>query len=427
MSDQVDDLVELTPDLASLGWDNGLEAWATEVMSQANTPGDHGEQGTATRGRIARVSRGFCLVFTGGSALLAASGSNRVALDADPATGDFVIIDDDPEDGPSIAAIAPRRSALQRRAPGRVPEPQVLAANADAVFIMNGLDRDLNLRRIERMLVVAWDSGAQPVIVLTKADLDPDVEATVDQVRAISAGVEVLAISTVADRDLDRVRSLIDPNRSIALLGPSGVGKSTLVNYLSSGVVQLTGEVRAADRRGRHTTVTRDLVPLPGGGFIIDAPGIREIGLWQAYAGLSQAFPEIAEAAESCRFADCDHLQEPGCGVTRALTEGTVVERRLDHWRELMAELDLQETQLTEFARRSESRDRADAEDHNRLPEGDARFSCGAHNTGERLGQCQNFRWHRPRCGDDKLSMYGHVLGKGTVDRDADLLHLGAI
>jgi ribosome biogenesis GTPase len=360
---QVDDLVELTPDLASLGWDDDLDAWAVEIEGPSGSPSGEAEPGEVLRGRIARVSRGFSLVFTGGSALLAASGSNRVSLDLVPATGDFVIVRHEPDDGPCITAIAPRRSALQRRAPGRIPEPQILAANADTVFIMHGLDRDLNLRRIERMLVVAWDSGAEPVVVLTKADLDPEVEATVEQVQAISAGVEVLAISNVADRGLDRVRELIGPNRSIALLGPSGVGKSTLVNNLSNGVVQLTGEVRAADRRGRHTTVTRDLVPLPEGGFLLDAPGIREIGLWQAYTGIAKAFPEITEAAQSCRFADCDHLQEPGCGVTAARADGTVVERRLDHWRELMAELDLQETQLTEFARRSESRDRAEAED----------------------------------------------------------------
>ncbi len=356
----IDDLVELTPDLASLGWTDDLDAWADETEMQAIAGTSEGE---VTRGRIARVSRGFSLVFTGGAALLAASGSNRAVLDQVPATGDFVLVRNDPDDGPSIGAIAPRRSALQRRAPGRVPEAQVLAANADTVFVMHGLDRDMNLRRIERMLVVSWDSGAVPVVVLTKADLDPDVETTLEQVRTISAGVEVLAISTVADRDLDRVQSLFADNRSIALLGPSGVGKSTLVNFLSDGMVQLTGEVRAADHRGRHTTVTRDLIPLPDEGFIIDAPGIREIGLWQAYDGLARAFPEIVEASESCRFADCEHVQEPGCGVTAAMADGTVVERRLQHWRELMAELELQETQLTEFARRAESRDRADAED----------------------------------------------------------------
>ncbi|MCP3991862.1 MAG: ribosome small subunit-dependent GTPase A [Actinomycetia bacterium] len=356
----IDDLVELTPDLASLGWNEELDAWADETVIRTGIGTSEGE---VVRGRIARVSRGFSLVFTGGAALLAASGSNRAVLDLVPATGDFVVVRNDPEDGPSIAAIAPRRSALQRRAPGRVPEAQVLAANADTVFVMHGLDRDMNLRRIERMLVVSWDSGAEPVVVLTKADLDPDVSATLEQVQTISAGVEVLAISTVADRDLDRVQSLLDDNQSVALLGPSGVGKSTLVNFLSDGVVQLTGEVRAADHRGRHTTVTRDLIPLPGGGFIIDAPGIREIGLWQAYDGLAKAFPEIAEAAASCRFADCDHVQEPGCGVTAAMADGAIVERRLQHWRELSAELELQETQLTEFARRAESRNRADAED----------------------------------------------------------------
>jgi ribosome biogenesis GTPase len=351
----IDDLAALTPDLASLGWDDEREAWAAAIESEAGKP--------VSRGRIARVSRGFSLVFTGGEALLVASGSQRAEVGLVPATGDFVVVRDDPEDGPSLVGIAERRTALQRRAPGRIPEPQVLAANAEAVFVMHGLDRELNLRRLERQLVVAWDSGAQPAVLLTKADVEPDVDRVVDEVAAIAPGVEVLATSTTSGRDLDRVRAWFEGCRSVALLGLSGVGKSSLVNVLSDGVVQRTGEVRAADRRGRHTTVTRDLIPLPAGGFVIDAPGVREIGLWQAYAGLDLAFPEIAEAAATCRFADCEHLAEPGCGVRDGVEADAIPGRRLEHWRELQAELALQETQLAEAARRAESRQRAQAED----------------------------------------------------------------
>ncbi len=346
----IDDLAQLTPDLIALGWDDELEAWS-ETVDEA-----------MARGRIARVSRGFSLVFTGGDAVLAASGSTRSQTDLVPATGDYVVVADDPEDGPSLAAIAPRRSELTRRAAGRIPEPQVLAANVDDVFVMESLDRDVNVRRVERQLVLAWQSGAEPVIVLTKADQSDDPEAVAAEVGAIAPGVSIITTSAETDQGIDEIAARLDDTRTVALLGLSGIGKSTLVNRLSDGVVQRTGEVRATDRRGRHTTVTRDLIPLPGGGFIIDTPGIREMGLWQAYDGMAKTFPEISGEIPHCRFADCKHLDEPGCAVSAAMASGLIPERRLEHWRDLTEELDLQETQLEDYARRSESRDRADAE-----------------------------------------------------------------
>ncbi len=360
-SGDLDDLAQLTPDLTSLGWTDELGRWAEGIEAEI---GDD-----AVRGRIARVSRGFSVVFTGGDAVLAASGSDRGDLFDGPATGDFVVVGRDPEDGPVVAAIADRRSVLQRRASGRVPEAQVLATNIDAVFVMHGLDRPMNPRRLERQLVVAWDSGAEPVVVLTKADTIDDPDGAEAEAEAVAPGVDVLAVSTVSGRNLDAIRRRLEDHRAVALLGLSGIGKSTLVNALSDGRVQRTGEVRAADKRGRHTTVTRDLIPLPGGGLVIDAPGVREIGLWQAYEGLDRAFSEISEAALRCRFADCEHQAEPGCGVRAGLTAAAdggaepIAERRLEHWRELQAELALQETQLEEFNRRAESRDRAGAED----------------------------------------------------------------
>jgi ribosome biogenesis GTPase / thiamine phosphate phosphatase len=352
---EIDDLALLTPTLASLGWTAEHEQWA-QGLDDPTGP-------ALIRGRLARVSRGFSLVFTGGDALLAASGTGRTGLDSAPATGDFVLIRDDPDDGPILAAIAERTTALRRRAPGRLPGPQVLAANADAVLVMHGLDRPLNLRRLERQLVVAWDSGAEPIVVLTKVDAAPDPDAIAAEVAGAALGVEVIAISVVSGRNLDRLGELLATKHSMALLGLSGIGKSSLVNKLSNGQVQRTGEVRAGDNRGRHTTVTRDLIPLPGGQFMIDTPGVREIGLWQAHEGLAKTFPEIEEVALKCRFANCEHRLEPGCQVRAAVVRGAIEERRVEHYRELQGELTEQDEQLEEHDRRSESRARAEAED----------------------------------------------------------------
>ena len=294
--------------------------------------------------------------------MLAASSSVRSATGLAPATGDFVAIVDDPEDGPAISAIAPRRTDLTRRAPGQVPEPQTLAANADDVFVMHGLDRPLNLNRLERQLVIAWASGATPIVLLTKADEVDHHEEARQSIQQVAPEVLTLAISTVSGRNIDEVAKRFTGSRTIALLGLSGIGKSTLVNELSGGAVQRTGEVRATDRRGRHTTVTRDLIPLPHGGIVIDTPGIREIGLWQAWDGLDKTFPEIAEAVAACRFGDCDHTNEPGCGVMAARINGLTTERRVQHWKELRAELELQDTQLEDFHRRAESRSRAEVD-----------------------------------------------------------------
>lgn len=344
-----DDLTTLTPDLDSLGWSKTLQRWADK-------------QPEGPTGRIARTTRGFSLVFTGGAAMLAASSSVRSDAGIAPATGDFVKVIESAEDGPVIGAIAERRTSLARRAPGPIPGPQVLAANIDDVFVMHGLDRPLNLRRLERQLVIAWQSGAKPFVLLTKADEVRHHEEAVASIQQIAPGVEVLAISTVSGRNIDRVRSRFTGSRTIALIGLSGIGKSTLVNELSGGTVQRVGQVRATDKRGRHTTVTRDLIPLPDGGVVVDTPGIREIGLWQAHDGLAMAFPEIAEANDGCKFSDCAHDSEPGCAIRAARMNGLINERRLEHWTQLQAELDLQQDQLDDFDRRAESRDRADAE-----------------------------------------------------------------
>lgn len=343
-----DDLTSLAPSLESLGWRKSHDRWAEKNESDRV-------------GRIARTTRGFCLVFTGGEAILAASSSIRTDTGVAPSTGDFVGVDMDAEDGPVITAIAPRRTALTRRAPGQIPEPQVLAANVDDVFVMHGLDRPVNLRRLERQLVIAWQSGARPFVLLTKADEVAHHEEAVESIQQIAPGVKVLAISTVSGRNIERIRARFTGSRTIALIGLSGIGKSTLVNELSGGAVQRVGQVRTTDKRGRHTTVTRDLIPLPDGGIVVDTPGIREVGLWQASDGLARTFPEIAKATDLCRFNDCAHQKEPGCAVREARMDGTITDRRLSHWQQLADEIDLQNKQLEDFDRRSESRDGADA------------------------------------------------------------------
>ena len=351
----IDDLAALTPTLTSLGWNDQLERWAKEFETS------QGE--TQVRGRIARVSRGYSVVFTGGDAVMVHSSSERAALAEPPATGDYVLIGHDDEHNQVITATSSRRTALVRRAPGRVPMPQILAANIDHVLVMHGLDRELNIRRLERQLVVAFDSGATPVIVLTKSDYDQDLDDVLDRVNQAAAGVEVITTSVESGDGLDRLAELCTGSHTSVLLGLSGIGKSTLVNKLSDGVVQLTGEVRITDRRGRHTTVTRDLIPFPSGGMMIDTPGIREIGLWQAHHGLDLAFAELSSAAQQCRFADCSHGQEPGCAVQQLLKDGGSSQARLDHWKSLHDELAEQDQQLEEFERRNESRQRARAQD----------------------------------------------------------------
>ncbi len=337
--------------LERLGWSNDHDTWADIVAGDA----DH------LRGRIARADRGYSVVFTEKGPVVAASSSIRSETELNPATGDFTVVLS-PNDDPHLAAIAPRTSELRRRAPGRHPRPQVLAANVDDVFVMHGLDRPVNLRRLERQLVIAFDSGATPLVLLSKADEVRAPDEAVEAIRRIAPEAEVLAISARTGRGIDELCARFTGSHSAALMGLSGIGKSTLVNALSGGEVQRTSEVRAADRRGRHTTVTRDLIVLPGGGIVIDTPGIREIGLFRSYGGLARTFPEIYRAAKDCRFADCSHNGEPGCAV-QAGVASSLDERRLEHYRELKAELAHQEADIEEWARRAESRNRAAAED----------------------------------------------------------------
>lgn len=304
--------------------------------------------------RVARVDRGLPLI-------AAASGTER----AEPAThlikaggtmsrcvaGDWVAVArPDGHDMPLIEAILPRHSAFSRKDPGEETGEQVVIANVDVVFIVQSLSGGgINVARLERELVLAWESGARPVVVLTKADLSEDATAQRELAEEVAFGVDVIVESALTGQGIEEVRAHVGEGVTAALLGSSGVGKSTLLNRLVGTEVQATGEVRSGDDKGRHVTVARELVTVPGGGVVIDTPGMRAIGLWEAGQGMASAFPDIEELAQRCRFRDCSHEAEPGCAVVAAAETGELSSRRLDSYRRLT-------TELAEIARRQDER-----------------------------------------------------------------------
>jgi ribosome biogenesis GTPase / thiamine phosphate phosphatase len=255
-----------------------------------------------------------------------------------PAVGDWVAIDP-PQHGADarIRAVLPRVSRFSRRAAGDPTEEQVLAANIDTVFLVAGLDHDFNLRRLERYLLVAWESGASPVILLNKADLAADADARLSDVRTMAPTVPVYAVTCLAPETLHPVGLHLGRGRTGALLGSSGVGKSTIVNRLIGRDRLPTQDVRASDSRGRHTSTNRQLVLIPDVGLIIDTPGLREIQLWET-GGWTETFPDIAALAEQCRFRDCRHRQEPGCAVVAAVDAGALSANRHESYLKLAAE-----------------------------------------------------------------------------------------
>jgi ribosome biogenesis GTPase len=344
-------------DLESLGWDASL--------AEAFHPY---EQHGFVPARAAVEHRIEYVVY---SALgeLRAELAGRLRHDEEhPAVGDWLAVAARPDEGrATIHAILPRRSAFVRKVAWAETKPQVVAANVDVVFVVCGLDLNFNLRRIERFLTLAWESGAQPVVLLTKADLCDDVEAYVLEVESVAFGVPVHAVSAPHGDGVETVRSYIPHGRTAALLGSSGVGKSTLVNALVGEEVLATNDVRE-DGRGRHTTSHRELVPLPGGGVVLDTPGMRELQLWDAASGLESAFQDLDALVGQCRFADCAHGREPGCAVRAALADGTLDVERFESWLKLQRELE-------RLARKQDARARSDARKER------ARFARAQRNT----------------------------------------------
>ncbi len=255
-----------------------------------------------------------------------------------PAVGDYVTAEWQSDDSNAlITGLFPRKSCFIRKAAGTGKQEQVVAANIDTAFICMSLNNNFNIRRLERYLSITYDSGAAPVVILTKSDLCSDVESKIAQVQSAALGVDVLAVSSLAG-DYEAVEKYILPGRTVAFIGSSGVGKSTLINRLTGGDIA-TQEI-GKDDKGRHTTTRRELIALPNGAFVIDTPGMRELGMWDSGDGIDTAFADIEELSRRCKYADCTHTAEPGCAVLRALEDGTLDAARLESYRKLKTEND---------------------------------------------------------------------------------------
>ena len=325
--------------LADLGWDETFEAAFTAVAA--------GVSRTGVALRPARVTIEFNQIFRVYTeegeldAITAGRLKHRAVSRAElPAVGDWVALRKRPEeDRGAIVAVLPRRSKFSRRMAGQVTDEQVVAANVDVTFITMALDADYSTRRLERYLLLAHESGAAPVIILTKPDLASKLATQVAEVAAIAGDRPVHVVSPKRNEGVAELGGYLPRGRTGALLGSSGVGKSTIINRLMGEDVQKTREVRDADSKGRHTTTHRELVVLPGGGLIIDTPGMRELQLWDANDAVREAFDDVEALAAGCHFTDCRHRDEPRCAVKAAVENGTLARERLDSYRTLQAEL----------------------------------------------------------------------------------------
>jgi len=290
-------------------------------------------------GRISSVNKKGCKVYLRGGVVRARIPGSLRQDGRYPAVGDWVAISRDDSGTCTIHDILPRKNKISRKDAGRTTGEQVIATNIDTAFIMTSLNRDLNMRRLERYLSVVRQSGVEPVIVLNKSDVCAHVQAKVNEVKAIAPDVPVYAISAAEETGMESLSSYLQDGKTVVLLGSSGVGKSTLINALEGSDRQKVGEIRENDCRGRHITTVREMILLKSGGVIIDNPGMRELQLWDAGIGLQSTFQDIEEIAAQCKFSDCRHETEPGCMIRRAIEEGRLSEVRLESFRKLQREL----------------------------------------------------------------------------------------
>ena len=328
--------------LHQLGWDDGWEAAFA----------DHRAAGLAPA-RVAVQHRGAYDLVTEDGDLRASAANRLVRADDLPAVGDWVGLDHTTN---LIEALLPRRTSISRKEVLQATREQILAANVDVAFLVQALPLDFNVRRLERYLAMAWESGAQPVVLLTKTDLVDDVSLFLGDVEAVTLGAcPALAVSARTGAGIDELRSYLGDNRTAVLLGSSGVGKSTLVNALVGEELLATQEVREDDHRGRHTTTRRELILLPAGGVVLDTPGIRELQLWDA--DLEQTFGDVEEIARRCRFSDCAHDQEPGCAIREALDDGSLPRERWNSYVKLQRELEAIEARRNHLLRQERVRE----------------------------------------------------------------------
>jgi ribosome biogenesis GTPase len=337
--------------LADFGWDDHVEAAFAAHAGKADTvPArvliefNHNYRVATDQGEL--------------EAVLAGRMKHHARSRADlPAVGDWVAVRKRPEeDRGAIVAVLERRSRFSRRTAGQVTDEQVVAANADVVFLVMAMDEDFSPRRLERYLLMARESGAAPVVLLTKPDLADDEAGRVADALSVAGDVPVHVVNPRTGQGTEEVASYLKAGRTGALLGSSGVGKSTIINRLAGADRQRTREVRAADSKGRHTTTHRELIVLPGGGLIIDTPGMRELQLWDAADGIRETFDDIDALAGECRFTDCHHRGEPGCAVSAAVVAGTMPAARVESYQHLQAELDYLARQQDERAQIEEKR-----------------------------------------------------------------------